>query len=142
MSLMHEPGYGETERPPEMPPAAKPTPGGTARIIGLVAFALVPWLTCGFGSPVAFGVVAVLYSRVSRQFAALLWTSTALYVASDVVAMATTDSAPGTAADHLFGAALAVSLLVAGTEAAELALLIGIRGYHRQLPSRRRTHRG
>lgn len=142
MSLMHEPGSGGPEWSPETPPATRRSLGGTARIIGLAAFALAPWLTCGIGSPVAFGVMAVLYGPVNRRLAALLWSSTVFYIASLITAMATVDSPPGTAGDAVLGVAVAVSVMVAGTEALALALLIGMRGYSRPASARQGTDIG
>lgn len=105
-------------------------------IVGGVAFALTPWLTLGFGTAVAFIVVAVLYGHLGRVHAAVLWLSAALYTAMFAVEVAESGSASGTPGDYAFIAAMVVLMVAGGFEALALTVVAAAKGYR---PGRRRT---
>jgi hypothetical protein len=79
------------------------------------AFALTPWVTLGFGTPIAFAFVA---------FALRSWwlgAATAFYVAAFITELVTSGSADGTTEDRVFNWALVVLIVLGGVHAATLA---------------------
>ncbi|HEX2355448.1 MAG TPA: helix-hairpin-helix domain-containing protein [Micromonosporaceae bacterium] len=79
------------------------------------AFALTPWVTLGFGTPIAFAFVA---------FALRSWwlgAATAFYVAAFITEFVTSGSAAGTTEDRVFNWALVVLIVLGGVHAATLA---------------------
>jgi DNA uptake protein ComE-like DNA-binding protein len=90
-------------------------------IAAAIVFALVPWITLGFGSALAFGFAAVFLRGLSRRATAVLWASAALYAAALGLFFATVDDAPGDSLTSTATTALVVMLVVAGTEAVVLS---------------------
>ncbi len=84
-------------------------------------FALVPWITLGFGSALAFAFAAVFLRGLSRLASAGLWASAALYAAALGLFFATVDDAPDDSLTPTASAALIVMLVVAGIEALALS---------------------
>src|SRR5437773_10125064 len=84
------------------------------RVLGGVAFALTPWLSLGFGTPVAFIVAAVLFSHLGRVHAVVLWLSAAVYTAALIVGLAESDSAPGTTGNQVLTACLLITIVFGG----------------------------
>jgi DNA uptake protein ComE-like DNA-binding protein len=90
-------------------------------IAAAIVFALVPWITLGFGSALAFAFAAVFLRGLSRRATAVLWASAALYAAALGLFFATVDDAPGDSLTATATTALVVMLVVAGTEAVVLS---------------------
>lgn len=90
-------------------------------IAAAIVFALVPWITLGFGSALAFAFAAVFLRGLSRRATAVLWASAALYAAALGLFFATVDDAPGDSLTSTATTALVVMLVVAGTEAVVLS---------------------
>jgi len=84
-------------------------------------FALVPWITLGFGSALAFAFAAVFLRGLSRLASAGLWASAALYAAALGLFFATADDTPGDSLTSTASAALIVMFVVAGIEAIVLS---------------------
>jgi hypothetical protein len=99
------------------------------RVLGGVAFALTPWLSLGFGTPVAFILAAALYSHLGKVHAVVLWLSAAIYTAALIVGIAESDSAPGTTGDHVVTACLLITMVVGGLQALAFAIVAGVNGY-------------
>jgi Type II secretion system (T2SS), protein K len=90
-------------------------------IAAAIVFALVPWITIGFGSALAFAFAAVFLRGLSRLATAGLWASAALYAAALGLFFATVDDAPGDSLTSTATAAFVVMLVVAGIEAVALS---------------------
>lgn len=99
------------------------------RLAGAVTFALTPWVTLGFGTAVAFAVVALLFGRLGRVHAVVLWSSTAVYTVMLVVGFAQSDSVEGSSGDVVFTACVLVSMVVGGLEALALNVVAIVSGY-------------
>jgi hypothetical protein len=95
-------------------------------------FALVPFITLGFGSGLAFAFAAVFLRSASRRWNIALWASAALYTAALGLFFATVDDAPGDSLTLPASIALIVMLVVAGTEAVAVSpwILRQMRGSH------------
>ena len=87
-------------------------------------FALVPFITLGFGSGLAFGLAALFLRDISRLVRATFWVSAAAYVAALALFFATVDDAPDDSLTLTAGIALIVMLVVAGIEAVAVSPLI------------------
>jgi hypothetical protein len=110
-------------------PSARP---GVLRTLGLIAFALAPFLTLGFATPVAFILAAALFSYLGRWQAAVLWTSAVVYSAALMGAfatVATVDVAAGTAGETVLNVCIILTVFVGGLQAFVFALVAGIKGY-------------
>jgi DNA uptake protein ComE-like DNA-binding protein len=77
-----------------------------------VTFALIPWVTLGCLTPVAFGLAA------ARMRSWLLWLCTAVFTAGSVTMMITSGSEDGTTADTIFNWALGINFVGGGVVAA------------------------
>jgi hypothetical protein len=99
------------------------------RVLGGVAFALTPWLTLGFGTPIAFILAAVLFSYLGKVHAAVLWLSAAVYTAAFIVELAESGAASGTTGDHVFSTCLLITMVVGGLQALAFAVVAGANGY-------------
>jgi hypothetical protein len=99
------------------------------RIIGGVAFVLAPWLTLGFGTPIAFITAAALFSHVGRAHAAVLRLSAVLYTVAFVVEIAESDSQAGTPGDYAFTTCMVVLMAGGGLEALVLTTIAAARGH-------------
>jgi GH24 family phage-related lysozyme (muramidase) len=84
-------------------------------------FALLPWVTLGFGSPVVYLSAAVFLGSAGRRMAVTLWASAALYAAAVVVFTIGANKTPGSDLDGLSTAALVVMMVGAGLEAIALS---------------------
>ena len=93
-------------------------------IAAAIVFALVPWITLGFGSALAFALVAVFLRGLSRFATAGLWASAALYAAALGLFFATVDDAPDDSLTPAATTALLVMFVVAGIEAVALSPLV------------------
>jgi hypothetical protein len=87
-------------------------------------FALVPWITLGFGSALAFAFAVVFLRGLSRLATAALWASAALYAAALGLFFATFDDAPNDSLTSTATTALLVMFVVAGIEAVALSPLV------------------
>ncbi len=90
-------------------------------IAAAIVFALVPWITLGFGSALAFALAAVFLRGLSRLASAGLWASAALYAAALGLFFATVDDAPDDSLTSTASTALIVMFVVAGMEAVVLS---------------------
>ncbi len=90
-------------------------------IAAAIVFALVPWITLGFGSALAFAFAAVFLRGLSRLASAGLWASAALYAAALGLFFATVDDAPDDSLTSTATTALVVMFIVAGIEAVALS---------------------
>jgi hypothetical protein len=90
-------------------------------VTAAIVFALVPWITLGFGSALAFAFAAVFLRGLSRLATAGLWASAALYAAAVGLFFATVDDAPDDSLTSTATTALIVMLVVAGIEAVALS---------------------
>jgi DNA uptake protein ComE-like DNA-binding protein len=90
-------------------------------ITAAIVFALVPWITLGFGSALAFAFAAVFLRGLSRLASACLWVSAALYAAALGLFFATVDDAPDDSLTSTASTALIVMFVVAGIEAIALS---------------------
>ncbi len=99
------------------------------RVLGGVAFALAPWLSLGFGTPIAFIVAAVLFSGLGKVHAAVLWLSAAVYTAALIIGVSASDAASGTSGDHVFIACLLITVVVGGLQALAFTIVAGVKGY-------------
>src|SRR5712691_7390909 len=61
-------------------------------VVAGVVFAVAPWVTIGFGTPLAFLIAAVIFSRSRRAHARVLWISAAIYTAALIAGGATVGS--------------------------------------------------
>src|SRR5262245_54509974 len=93
-------------------------------IAAAIVFAVVPWITLGFGSALTFALAAVFLRGLGRIFTASLWVSAAIYAASLALFFATVDDAPDGSLTPTATAALIVTLVVAGSEAILLSPLV------------------
>jgi Helix-hairpin-helix motif len=105
--------------------------------VAATAFALVPWITLGFGSAIAFALAAAFLRGVSRRLSITLGVSAAAYAAALGLFFATVDDAPGDSLTPTATVALIVMLVVAGTEALALSpwILRELRGSATELDS-------
>src|SRR5439155_20712533 len=87
------------------------------RVLGGVAFALTPWLTLGFGTPIAFTLAAVLFSYLGKVHAVVLWLSAAVYTTAFIVEFAASGAASGATGDYVFSACLLITIVVGGLQA-------------------------
>src|SRR2546421_5383896 len=87
------------------------------RVLGGVAFALTPWLSLGFGTPIAFILAAALFSYLGKVHAVALWLSAAVYTVALIVGIAESDAGSGTTGDHVFTACLLITTVVGGLQA-------------------------
>jgi hypothetical protein len=85
--------------------------------VAATAFALVPWITIGFGSALAFALAAAFLRGVSRRLSLTLGVSAAVYAAALGLYFATVDDAPGDSLTPTAATALIVMFVVAGIEA-------------------------
>ncbi|MBI3688531.1 MAG: hypothetical protein HY241_14590 [Actinobacteria bacterium] len=99
-----------------------------ARMVGGVAFALTPWVTFGFATPVAFVLAAVVVGYRSKTHAVVLWVSAAFYAAVLVVEFATVDTAPGA----IFITCLIITMVGGGLQSFALAVTAATKGYRRR----------
>jgi DNA uptake protein ComE-like DNA-binding protein len=90
-------------------------------VTAAIVFALVPWITLGFGSALGFAFAAVFLRGLSRLASAGLWASAALYAAAIGLFFATVDDAPDDSLTSTATAALMVMFVVAGIEAIALS---------------------
>jgi hypothetical protein len=109
-----------------------PIPTGHAnrkrnRIAGVV-FALAPWVSLGLATPAAFTVAAVLFSRVGKIHAVILWSSAAIYTAALTTEFAEANTS-NPADDHVFTACLIITMVVGGLQALSFALVATMKGY-------------
>jgi hypothetical protein len=101
------------------------------------SFALAPWLTLGFGTPIAFILAAVLFRHLGKPQAVVLRLSAAVYTAVVVVAFTQSDSATGSAGDYVFWACLLISIVGGGIQALVFAVAAARRGYRPALAAAR-----
>ena len=80
-----------------------------------VVFALTPWVTIGFGTPFAFLIAAVIFSRSRRAHARVLWISAAIYAAALITAGATVGS--GAHPGAVFDASELITIVGGGLQA-------------------------
>jgi hypothetical protein len=104
-------------------------------LAGAILFALTPWLTLGYATPLVFLIAAVLYSHLGKIQAAVLWLSAVGYGAAVSVAFAELDAAPGSTGEHSFYACILISMIGGGLQAAGFAIVAAVRGYRRAAPS-------
>ncbi len=97
-------------------------PAGTGRpgrrpgwVVAGVVFAVTPWVTIGFGTPLAFLIAAVIFSRSRRAHARVLWISAALYTAALITAGATVGSGANPGA--VFNASELITIVGGGLQA-------------------------
>ncbi len=97
-----------------------------SRVATGVAFALTPWVTLGFGTPVAFLIAAVVFSRSQRAHARVLWISAALYTGTLIADIATVgpQSNPGA----IFTASTLITMVGGGLQALFTLRVAAIRG--------------
>jgi hypothetical protein len=88
-------------------------------IVARVAFALLPFLVLGIGTPIVFGCAATLLRRVSRRAAMALWASTAFYFVAEVVFLSQSESPRGSVGDNL--SLIAFLLLTVGASVEAIA---------------------
>src|SRR5215467_8063432 len=96
-------------------------------ITAAIVFALVPWITLGFGSALTFAFAAVFLRGASRVASACLWVSAALYAAALGLFFATVDDAPGDELTSTASTALVVMFVVAGIEALALSPWVALK---------------
>lgn len=109
---------------------------GIWRVVGLVAYALTPILSLGYGSWLAFLVAAIRYSHLGRRVAGLLWGSTGVLLTAAAGMVATADTASGTPADRVFVVCALVAFIGGTVEAVVLALVAAALGYQGRTPRR------
>jgi hypothetical protein len=86
----------------------RPTAGrrlGSRAVLAGIAFAMLPAVTCGLGTAVAFGFAALLLPGLSRRAAATLWVSTAAYAGATSLLLINLDAAAGSLGDGVSVAA-------------------------------------
>jgi hypothetical protein len=110
-----------------------------ARLSGALAFAVTPWATLGLGTAVAFALVALLFGRLSRVHAVVLWSSAVVYAVALVGAIALSDTTEGSTGDVVFTTCLLVGMVVGGLEALVLTVVALASGY-RAAPPWNRVH--
>lgn len=95
----------------------------------MVVFALTPWVSLGFATPAAFTVAAVLFSRVGKIYAVILWSSAAIYTAALTTEFAEATTTSNPADDHVFTACMIITIVVGGLQALSFALVATMKGY-------------
>lgn len=98
-------------------------------VVGGAAFMLVPWVTLGLGTAIAFLTLAVLYRHLGREASIILWASVAVYTTALIVMLATADDSPGA----LFIASALVSIVVAGVQSGVLVVAAALQGHRPRL---------
>jgi hypothetical protein len=83
-------------------------------VLAAVVFALVPWVTLGFGTPIAFIVAAIVFSCRRRAHAVALWISAGVYLAV-IAGAAVAANIPG--APEVAGSQILVAMLGGGVQA-------------------------
>ena len=107
-------------------------PAKAGRGVGRVAFALTPWVTVGFGTPIAFLLVAQRYSYLGRAHARVLWISVAVYMAvlfSAIAALLVLTTADDMVGAICTGAWALIMVLAGGLEAFALVMVAAVQGY-------------
>jgi Protein of unknown function (DUF3592) len=104
------------------------------RILGGVIFALAPWVSLGFATPITFLIAAILFGYLGRSHAIVLWVSAALYTVALIAEIAESSAASGTTGDYIFDACLLATTVIGGLQALAFALLAAVKGYR---PTRR-----
>jgi len=99
------------------------------RVLSGIAFALTPWLSLGFGTPIAFILAAVLFSYLGKVHTVVLWLSAAVYTAALIVEMAESGAPSGTSGEHIFSACLLITMVVGGLQALAFTVVAGVNGY-------------
>jgi hypothetical protein len=95
-----EPVMTWLDRPATPPRSSRPRRRAGSVAVAVV-FALTPWATLGFGTPVAFIAAAAVFSHWRRAHAVALWISAAVYtavLAAEIVAAGTGTAAGATGA--------------------------------------------
>lgn len=83
-----------------------------------MVFALIPWVTLGFGSPFSFGLAALFLRGMSRRATAVLAVSALVYTAAVALFFATVDDTPDSSLSATATTALLIMFVGAGIEAA------------------------
>lgn len=99
-------------------------------VVAAIVFALVPWVTLGFGSALAFALAAAFLRDIGRRATVLLSGSAAVYAAALAVFFVTVDEGPDDSLSTAAAISLVVMVVVAGIEAIICSPLIAsaIRG--------------
>jgi hypothetical protein len=108
-------------RHPTVDCVQRPSRRSRRPVLAAAVFALVPWITLGFGSTLAFAFAAVFLRGLSRLASTGLWVSAALYAAALGLFFATVDDAPDDSLTATASTALIVMFVVAGIEAMALS---------------------
>ncbi len=97
-------------------PAGTGRPGRRrGRVVAGVVFAVTPWVTLGLGTPVAFLIAAVVFSRLHRARAGVLWISAALYTAVLIAGLDALGSSPHPGA--IYAASALITIVGGGLQA-------------------------
>jgi hypothetical protein len=99
------------------------------RVVGAVAFTLTPWLSLGYGTPIAFMLVAGMFSHLGKVQATVLWLSAAVYTAAVIVEVAAVDAAPGTTGEYVFYICLVITIVGGGLQAFAFTIVAAVNGY-------------
>jgi hypothetical protein len=104
-------------------------------LLAAATFALVPWVTLGFGSALAFGFAALFLRDISRRVTAVFLLSAAVYAAALGLFLATVDDTPDDSLSATATTAFMVMFIAAGIEAVSVSPLVA-----RAVGGRRQAH--
>lgn len=102
-------------------------------------FLVAPWVSLGFATPVIFLIAAVMFRRIGRASAVVLWASVVFYTGILIVEMTQSGTADGTAGDHVFLACLIITTVGGGLQAVACTVAAVMNGYR---PATGRAARG
>jgi WD40 repeat protein len=104
-------------------------------ILGGIAFALTPWLTLGFATPIVFLAAALAFGYLGRATALLLWGATVGYLVALVVEIVTVDAASGSSGAVAWTACVIITTPVAGIHAVAFSVWVAAHRYRPERPA-------